>query len=141
MSNVIGMDDNAGAADQQVEAIAKGARLKLASARHRIHILSAVFRGLDQWDTLVATMRASESTVQARQHLAELLGLDEDQASAVTGITMTMLTQRHRRLMAADYDRQQGTITELDSVVQSPERLRDLVGTERGNYLAGYGGE
>jgi hypothetical protein len=52
-----------------------------------------------------------------------------------------MLTQRHRRLKAEDYDRQVGTIAELDSAVDSPERLRDLAGTERGSDLARYGGE
>jgi hypothetical protein len=74
-NNLVGMDDSAGAADEQVETIAKGSRLKLPSARQRVHILSAVFRGLDQWDTLVATTRASESSVQARQRVAELPGL------------------------------------------------------------------
>ena len=140
-SSLVGMDDSTSAVDEQVEAIVKGARLKLASARQRLHILTAVFRGLDQWDAVIASMRASESSVQGRERVAELLGLDEEQASAVTGITMAMLPQREHRLMVEDYGRQEGTIADPESVVASPERLRELVGTERGSYLARYGAE
>jgi DNA gyrase subunit A len=139
--SLVSMGDSTGPVDEQVEAIARGARLRRANYQERAHILSAVFRGLDQWDTLVATMRACESSEAGRQRVAELLGLDRQQASAVTGITMAMLTQQHHRLMVEDYDTAVASIAELDSVVDSPERLRDLVGTERGSYLARYGAE
>ena len=140
-SNLVAMDDGKGPIDDQVEAIGEGARLKLAGARDRAHILGAVLRALDQWDELVATMRASETSMEARDRVAGLLGIDQTQASAVTGITMTMLTARHRRLMAEDYERQTELIAELEPVVASPERQRELVGTERGSHLARHGGE
>jgi DNA gyrase subunit A len=127
--------------DEEVAAIAKGARLRVASAQERVRILTAVRRGIDRYDDLIAIMRSSESADEGRHRVAELMNLDPVQASAVTGITMNMLTERHRRLMAEDYDRSLETIADLEAVLASPERLRELAGTERGASLARYGAE
>jgi DNA gyrase subunit A len=133
-SNLVGMDD-------EVEAIAKGARLKMGSAQERVRILTAVLRGVDRYDDLIAIMRSSESADEGRRRVAELMNLDHMQANAISGITLNMLTERHRRLMAEDYDRSLATIADLEAVLASPERLRELVGTERGASLARYGEE
>ncbi|MGB6454052.1 MAG: DNA gyrase subunit A [Streptosporangiaceae bacterium] len=106
--------------DHEVEAIAKGARLRVASAKERIRIMTAVFRGIDRYDDLIAIMRSSESADDGRHRVAELMNLDRVQANAVTGITMNMLTQRHRRLMREDYDRSLATIADLEAVLASP---------------------
>jgi DNA gyrase subunit A len=119
-------DGTAAAAD--VEAIARGAQQKLASARRLAHILTAVLRGLDQYDAVIATMRSSETAEVGRQRVAQLMNIDDEQAGAVTRLV-------------ADYDREVPTIADLESVVASPERLRDPVGTERGSYLAWFGRE
>jgi hypothetical protein len=47
-----------------------------------------------------------------------------------------MLTQQHHRRMVADYDENVARIAEFESVLASPERQRELFGTERGRYLA-----
>ena len=133
-SNLVGMDD-------ELEAIAKGARLRVASAQERVRILTAVLRGIDRYDDLIAIMRSSESADEGRRRVAEQMSLDQIQANAVTGITMNMLTERHRRMMAEDYDRSVATIADLEAVLASPERLRELAGTERGASLARYGAE
>jgi DNA gyrase subunit A len=127
-----------GLLNDRVEAIARGARLRLANFRERAHILTAVLRAHDQYDDVVATMRASESADEGRQRVAELLGLDQAQAAAVTGITTGMLPQREHRRLVEDYDRAMAAIADLESVLASPERQRDLVGTDRGSYLARY---
>lgn len=104
-------------------------------------LATAVQRAIGQYDELVALMRSSESADEGRHRVAELMNLDPMQANAVTGITVNMLTGRHRRLMAEDYDRSVATIADLEAVLASPERLRELVGTERGASLARYGAE
>jgi len=127
--------------NDQVEAIVRGARLRLASFQERAHILTGVLRAHQQYDDVIATMRASESAAEGRQRVAELLGLDQAQAAAVTGITTAMLSQREHRRMVADYDAAVAAIADLESVLASPQRQRDLVGTERGSYLARYGAD
>ena len=127
--------------NDQVAAIVRGARLRLTSFQERVHILTAVLSAHDRYDDVIATMRASESADEGRQRVAELLGLDHAQATAVTGITTGMLPQREHRRMIADYDSAVASIADLESLLASPERQRDLVGTERGSYLARYAAE
>ncbi len=138
--NLDGMDDFT-AADDQVEAIARGARHLLGRSRERAHILSAVLQVFDQYDTVSATMRASESADAGKYRVAELLGLDQRQAGAVAGITMGMLPQREHRQMVEDHEELVARIADLESVLASPERQRGLVGTKRGSYLAEQGSE
>jgi DNA gyrase/topoisomerase IV subunit A len=139
-SSLIGMDDST-ASDEQVEAIVRGARRLLERSRDRAHILSAVLKVFDQYDTVSATMRASESADAGKYRVAELLGLDQRQARAVAGITMGMLAKREHRQMVEDHDELVARIADLESALSSPERQRELVGTERGRYLAEQGSE
>jgi DNA gyrase subunit A len=136
LSSLDGMDDSA-AADQQVEAIVRGARHLLERSRERAHVLSAVLRVYDQYDTASAIMRASESADAGKYRVAELLGLDQRQARAVAGITMAMLPRREHRQMVEEHGELVARIADLESVLASRERQRGLVGTERGSYLAG----
>jgi DNA gyrase subunit A len=133
------MDDSSTAATgDQVEAIIRGARLRLASAQERAHILSAILRVVERYDDLVAIMRSSETVDEGRQRVAGTMGLDQVQTRAVTGITVGMLTHQHHGWMVAEHDELLTRIPDLEALLASPERQHELIGTERGNELANY---
>lgn len=125
--------------DDQIELIVRGGRLRLASARERADILDAVLRAIDQYETLIATIRSSASADAARQRVIELLDIDEVQARAVMDIQARWLTDPQHQRLVDEYDRAVATIAELEATLASPERVRELVGTERGRDLARYG--
>lgn len=66
----------------------------------------------------------------------DLLDIDEVQASAVASVQLARLAGRERQQLADDYDQVMAHVAELQSTLASPERQRELIGTEHGDYLA-----
>lgn len=101
-------------------------------------MLRAILAALDNTDAVKALIETSESPQAAQASLMELLNIDQDQARAVLDLQLRALSPLRRQEIGADYDRQAGELADLESILASPERLRELVGTERGAYLARY---
>jgi len=49
-----------------------------------------------------------------------------------------VLSPQRRQLISAEYDQVVAELADLESILASPERLREVVGTERGANLARY---
>jgi DNA gyrase subunit A len=120
----------------ELEAIAAGARFELRRLDERERILSAVLKGIDLFDDVAAAVRASESQAEVRQSLMTLLDLDQVQAAAVADMQVRMLSAEWRRQLAQEHERVTAEMADAEAIVESPERQRELVGTERGNELA-----
>jgi DNA gyrase subunit A len=120
---------------EQVEAIIAGAQFQLLRWQERAHILRAVLRGIEQFDTVAALIRSSESAGAARLALMDLLDIDEVQVRAVVGMQVLRLAGRERMSLADEYDEAMAHVTDMESILGSPERQRELIGTERGDYL------
>jgi DNA gyrase subunit A len=68
----------------------------------------------------------------------ELLDIDEDQARTILDLQLRALSPRRRHLISAEYDQVVAELADLQSILASPERLREVVGTERAANLARY---
>lgn len=134
------MDDSSAPVNDEVRAIANGARQLLSRYQEREHILRAVLRAIDKFDSFSTLMRSSESRDSARERLIDLLDIDDIQARAVMDIQMLMLPGREHQQMVNDYEDLTKTIADLVSLLASPERQQELQGTDRGRYLAQLGG-
>jgi DNA gyrase subunit A len=123
--------------ERQAESIASGARYLLEKSRLRFGILRAVLSALDQFETVTAVIRASEDSTAARGELMRVLDIDEQQAQAVAALQIMRLARRDHQRIAEESDEMAAMIADLEGLLASPERVRELIGTERGDYLAG----
>jgi DNA gyrase subunit A len=122
--------------DGQFEAIRSGAQYLLRTYQERLRILTAIVMAIDQFDTVTALVRASDSAAAARLELMRVLEVDEQQAAAVADMQVRRLAQREHRQLTADCAEMVSHVADLESLLSSPDRMRDLAGTEKGEYLA-----
>ncbi|HEY2641133.1 MAG TPA: antibiotic biosynthesis monooxygenase [Streptosporangiaceae bacterium] len=122
----------------QLDAIVAGTQQRIQGTRQRARILRAVLAALDDMDAVRALVEASESPEAAESALMDLLDIGQAQAGAVLHMPLLQNTPLRRRQIGDEYDQAMADIADLESILASPERLREVVGTERGADLARY---
>jgi DNA gyrase subunit A len=88
-------------------------KYELARRQERAHILGAVLQAIDQFDTVVAAVRSTDSEAAARTALMGQLKIDEVQARAVAGMQILQLARRDQ--LASEYEGLRAEIAELQS--------------------------
>ena len=64
----------------QIDVIVRRSRYRLRRAEERLHILQGLLTAIDALDAVIALIRRSPTTDEARSGLMGLLGVDEAQA-------------------------------------------------------------
>ncbi|QTE31210.1 DNA gyrase subunit A [Pengzhenrongella sicca] len=114
----------------QLDVIVRRTTFRLRKAQEQAHILLGYLKALDALDEVIALIRRSPNVDQARTGLMALLEVDEDQATAILNLQLRRLAAMERQKITDDYDELQRKITDYQSILGSPQRQRDIVGTE-----------
>jgi DNA gyrase subunit A len=130
------VDDDSGHLNREIDAIVAGARCQLNRLEGRAQILGPLLQVTDRFDSIYALVRSSESPEALVSGLAGLLGVSEVVARAVADMQLRSLTPFRQRLIADEYEECSALIADLRLILSSPDRQRELVGTERGDDLA-----
>src|SRR3984885_12867881 len=125
--------------NHQIEVIVRRTRYLLRKAQERAHILSALLKAIDQIDAVIALIRASESAAAAQQGLMDLLDIDEIQARAILDMQLRKLAALERQELQDQYEDLMTHIKDYESILASPERQREIVGTELAEIVAKFG--
>ena len=92
----------------QIEVIRRRTQYRLDAAEREAHIYRGLVKALDALDEVIALIRASASTDDARQGLMELLEIDEVQATAILDMQLRRLAALERQRIIdrlAEYER------------------------------------
>jgi DNA gyrase subunit A len=123
----------------QINVIVRRTRYLLRKAQERAHIVSALLKAIDQIDAVITLIRGSESAAAAQQGLQELLDIDEEQARAILDMQLRRLAALERQQLTDEYENLMAQIADYEGILASPERQRQIVGTELGEIVAKYG--
>jgi len=123
----------------QITVIVRRTRFLLRKAQERAHILSALLKAIDQIDAVITLIRASASAAAAQQGLMDLLDIDEIQARAILDMQLRKLAALERQQLTDEYEELMAQITDYEGILASPERQRQIVGTELAEIVAKYG--
>src|SRR5260221_1678025 len=123
----------------QIEVIVRRTRYLLRKAEERAHILRALIKAIDRIDEVIALIRASASAAVAQEGLMDLLEIDEIQARAILDMQLRKLAALERQQLVDEYDELMAQIAEYEAILASPERQRQIIGTELGEIVAKYG--
>ncbi len=123
----------------QIEVIVRRTRYLLRKAEERAHILRALLKAIDRIDEVIALIRASASAATAQQGLMDLLEIDEIQARAILDMQLRKLAALERQQLIDEYDELMAEIAEYEAILASPERQRQIVGSELAEIVARYG--
>ena len=127
--------------EHQIEVIVRRSRFRLRKAEERLHILEALLRAIDALDAVIALIRRSQTTEEARTGLMALLDVDEAQAEAILSLQLRRLAALERLKIQAERDDLLARVIDLRDIIASPERQRGIVSDELGEIVEKYGDE
>jgi DNA gyrase subunit A len=127
--------------DHQIEVIVRRTKFRLAEKEKRAHILSGYLKALDALDAVIALIRASQSTDDARNGLMKLLDVDEVQANAILDMQLRRLAALERQKIIDEFNILMAEIIELNEILASPARQREIISTELAELTSKYGDE
>ena len=113
--------------DFRKQVVTRRAIYELAQAEARAHILEGFAVALDHLDEIIALIRASESTAEARDALMQRFDFSERQAQAILDMRLRALTALERRKVQQELDELRAKIADLKDLVASDQRILDVV--------------
>ncbi|MBO3089107.1 DNA gyrase subunit A [Cellulomonas dongxiuzhuiae] len=125
----------------QIDVIQRRTRFRLRKAEEDIHIYRGYLKALDALDEVIALIRRSPDAEQARNGLMQLLDIDELQAQAILNLQLRRLAALQRQEILDKHDELEGVITELNAILASPERQRQIVSEELATIVEKFGDE
>ncbi|WP_028847416.1 DNA gyrase subunit A [Thermocrispum agreste] len=123
----------------QVDVIVRRTRYRLRKAEERAHILRGLVKALDMLDEVIALIRRSPNTEEARTGLMQLLDVDEVQATAILDMQLRRLSALERQKIIDELAEIERTIADLEDILARPERQRRIVGDELREIVDKYG--
>ena len=125
--------------DHQVEVIVRRTKYRLVEKEKRAHILQGYLKALDALDAVIALIRASTTSEEARTGLMKLLDVDEIQANAILDMQLRRIAALERQKINDEYDTLMSEIVELNAILISPEKQREIIATELADLVTKYG--
>jgi DNA gyrase subunit A len=125
----------------QVEVIVRRTRYQLRKAEERAHVLTGLLIALDHLDEVIALIRNAESADAARGQLMSRYQLSEIQATAILDMQLRRLAALERQRIIDEYAELQFRIAELQAILASPQRQREIIATELAEIVERYGDE
>ena len=125
----------------QVEVIIRRTKYRLAEKEKRAHILQGYLKALDALDAVIALIRASTTPEEARTGLMKLLDVDEVQANAILDMQLRRIAALERQKINDEFNGLMSDIVELNEILASEEKQRQIIISELTDLTAKYGDE
>ncbi|MHB1315106.1 MAG: DNA gyrase subunit A [Christensenellales bacterium] len=125
----------------QREVIVRRTRFDLARAKVRAHIIEGLVIALDNIDEVIELIKKSPNGPVARENLMERFALSEKQAQAILDMRLQRLTGLEREKIEEEYKSLLKTIAYLTDVLNTPQRVSDIIKTELTEVRDHYGDE
>ncbi len=123
----------------QIEVIVRRTAFRLKKAEADAHILRGYLKALDALDEVIALIRRSQTTEEARDGLMQLLDVDELQATAILNLQLRRLAALERQKIQEQADELERLIADYQQILASPERQRSIVADELTEIVDKYG--
>jgi DNA gyrase subunit A len=112
---------------------------ELRKARERAHILEGLKIALDNIDEVIATIRASKSSDEAKDNLVAKFQLSEIQALAILAMQLRKLTGLERQAIEDELKQLVELIAKLENILASESEILRVVKEELLNIKERYG--
>ena len=123
------------------EVVIRRSRYELKKAEERAHILQGLMIACDNIDEVIAIIRSSQTTDEARQRLAEAFVLDDVQTRAIVEMRLRQLTGLEMDKLRAEYDELMKLIAHLNDILNNDEVCKQVMKDELIEIRNKYGDE
>ena len=114
---------------------------ELERARRRAHILEGLRIALDNIDAVIATIRASQSTENARNNLMERFALSQVQADAILDMRLARLAALERQRIEDELNALLAEIIRLEGILGDRNQVLDIIREDLTFLIGKYGDE
>jgi len=123
------------------DVVTRRTKYLLRKAEERAHILEGLIIASDNIDEVIALIRGSKNTEEARGKLIERFSLSEIQARAIVEMRLRQLTGLEQDKLRAEYDALMETIKDLKDILASEPRRMQIIKDELLEVQKKYGDE
>ncbi len=116
--------------EHRLEIIRRRSEYDLEKARNRAHILEGLRVALKNLDEVIDLIRKSPDVETARTRLMKRFNLSEIQAQAILDMQLRRLASLERKKIEEEYKELLAQIKELESLLRSPRRMREMASNE-----------
>ncbi len=127
--------------EHQISVIQRRTAFRLRKAEADAHIFRGYAAALDRLDEVIALIRSSPNSDQAREGLKELLGIDDEQAVAILNLQLRRLAALERQQILDKLAQLEATIADLKDILASDERQRQIISVELQEIVDKFGDE
>ncbi len=125
--------------EHRLDVVVKRTEFRLRKAEHRLHLVEGLLIAIDNIDEVIAIIRSSADTPEARERLMARLELSELQANYVLDLQLRRLTALAYEELVAEKAELLTTIDDLKKILGSEQRRRTIVLNELGEVVDRYG--
>ncbi|MBB1516895.1 DNA gyrase subunit A [Tessaracoccus sp. MC1679] len=123
----------------QLEVIRRRTQYQLDDAEKQAHIYRGLVKALDALDEVIALIRRSPNTEEAREGLMDLLDIDQLQATAILDMQLRRLAALERQKIIDHLLVLEAKIQDLKDILANEERQRAIIATELQEIVDKYG--
>lgn len=127
--------------DHRHDVVVRRAQFELRKAEERAHILEGLIIASDNIDEVIAIIRGSKNTDEAREKLMERFTLTDIQSRAIVEMRLRQLTGLEQDKLRAEYEDIMKLIQELKDLLASKELRMELIKKELIEVKEKYGDE
>jgi DNA gyrase subunit A len=108
-------------------------------AQERLHLVAGLLVAIVDIDDVIAIIRSSDDTAQARSRLMEVFELSETQTNYILEMPLRRLTRFSRIELEAERGKLEANIAELTEILENRDQLRALVGNQLAEVAQQHG--
>ncbi|MBE6014783.1 MAG: DNA gyrase subunit A [Lachnospiraceae bacterium] len=116
--------------EHQKDVVTRRTKYDLNKCEERAHILEGLLIALDNIDEIIALIRGSRTTAEAKEKLMQRFGLSEAQAGAITEMRLKALTGLEREKLEAEFKELMARIAELKAILVDEKLLLKVIKDE-----------
>lgn len=116
--------------DHRLDVVRRRTGHRLGKHRDRLHLVEGLLLALVDIDEVIEIIRSSDDTAAARTRLMGVFDLTQVQADHILELRLRQLTRFSRIELEAERDELQAAIAELEAILASDARLREVVSAE-----------
>ena len=116
--------------EHRIEVVKRRCEFDLRKALERLHILEGLRIAIKNLDEVIATIRASQDSDQAKERLMKKFKLSPIQAQAILDMPLKRLAALERKKIELEYKEISERVKELEELLKSPTKMRLEIGKE-----------
>src|SRR6266516_3174619 len=116
--------------DHRLEVVRRRTEFRRAGRQDRLHLVDGLLVALLNIDEVIQVIRSSDDSASAKTRLMDIFELSEIQAQYILDTPLRRLTRYDRLELEREQEEARAEIASLTAILESDEKLRQVVGDE-----------